>query len=283
MQEILEQAKSRGLLQDLRNGEETPEQELERRRKQAQSLCDEENSWVGNLDKIDGYNCDLCKNKGYIVRPRLLELDNDYEVVQVMCKCNRARHTIIMLKNSGLDKVLDDYRFDNFETKEVWQKGMLDKAKEYLSDTENNWFFVGGQSGCGKTHICTALSVELVKRGKDFRYCLWKDDSRKIKGGADIIDELKEVEVLYIDDLFKSGLSEGQTSQRPTQADINIAFEILNSRDLSRKPTIISSETTLTEMIDIDTALAGRIRARCGKGKYVFNVSKDLSKNYRLK
>ena len=112
---------------------------------------------------------------------------------------------------------------------------------------------------------------------------LWKDDSRKIKNdnfeGGNLIDYYKSVEVLYIDDLFKVGKSYGEEIQRPTAGDINIAFEIINSRVTQKKKTIISSESTILEIFDIDEAIAGRIKQMCGD--YCLNISKGVGKNYR--
>ena len=58
--------------------------------------------------------------------------------------------------------------------------------------------------------------------------------SQKIKsdnfdGDGTLIELYKNVEVLYIDDLFKTGKSEGGL-QKPTAGDINLAFEIINYR-----------------------------------------------------
>jgi DNA replication protein DnaC len=112
---------------------------------------------------------------------------------------------------------------------------------------------------------------------------LWKDDSRKIKnnnfeGDGSLIEYYKNVEVLYIDDLFKTGKVEGQV-QKATAGDINIAFEILNSRVVQKKITIISSESSIDELFDIDEAVAGRIRQMCGE--FCVNISKGDGKNYR--
>ena len=95
------------------------------------------------------------------------------------------------------------------------------------------------------------------------------------------LDFYKNVDVLYIDDLFKTGRSSSEVKQRPTQADINLAFEILNARYIRKKITIISSECTISDLIDIDEAIAGRIKQKCGE--FCININPDRNKNYRLK
>lgn len=245
-------------------------------------LAKRENQMEGKKHLSDGFNCDLCKNKGYTIKT--VEANGGWENRQCTCRCEKSRKSIRNLKASGLEKVLKDYTFDNFVASEDWQSRFLEKAQAFAKDESNLWFFVGGQSGCGKTHLCSAIAIDLLRHAKEVKYMLWKTDSRKIKndnfdGGGKLIEYYKNVEVLYIDDLFKCGKSYGEDVQKPTGGDINIAFEILNSRSVQKKKTIISSESTIFELFDIDEATAGRIKQMCGE--YCFNVSKGEGKNYR--
>ena len=41
--------------------------------------------------------------------------------------------------------------------------------------------FIGGQVGAGKTHLCTAMVGEFLKRGISAKYMLWRDDALKLK------------------------------------------------------------------------------------------------------
>ena len=106
--------------------------------------------------------------------------------------------------------------------------------------------------------------------------CKIKDDNFN---GGKLIEYYKDVDVLYIDDLFKTGKAYGEEVQKPTAGDINLAFEIINSRVAQNKKTIISSESTIFELFDIDEAVAGRIKQMCGA--YCISISKDAGKNYR--
>jgi DNA replication protein DnaC len=178
---------------------------------------------------------------------------------------------------------VEDFTLDKFIAEKPFQTYMLDMAKKYLALGDGKWLSYLGASGSGKTHLCSAVAIELIKQGKDVKYMLWKDDSRKIKnnnfeGDGSLIEYYKNVEVLYIDDLFKTGKVEGQV-QKATAGDINIAFEIINSRVVQKKITIISSESSIDELFDIDEAVAGRIRQMCGE--FCVNISKGDGKNYR--
>ena len=78
-----------------------------------------------------------------------------------------------------------------------------------------------------------------------------------------MIDRFKKAEVLYIDDLFKTGRNPDGSEPKPTAADINAAFEIINYRyNNPALLTIISSELNEDELLDIDEAVGGRIFER---------------------
>lgn len=256
-----------------------------------QRKADEYNASVGDLDKQDGYNCEACKNKGFTASVRFNEQFNYYDNVLLPCKCQRVRKAIKRLQKSGLQNVVKDYTFDKYQTPEQWQQTIKAAAMKFCKDDENNWFFIGGTSGSGKSHICTAIAVHYIKREKDCHYMLWRDEIARIKAHINDPDEygkmmqqLKETPVLYIDDLFKNGKDKLGNVEPPTAADVQAAFEILNYRyNNADLITIISSERTLAELIEIDEAIAGRIAERSKTNGYCINLKKDRSRNWRLK
>lgn len=235
------------------------------------------NESEGDLHKADGYECSICKNRGFT-----LKLDDGYEVLQP-CKCQKIRATLQRAKRSGLGDVLKDFTFAKYETTDSWQKDIKEKAEQFCKDDNAKWFYIGGQVGCGKSHICTAIASYYIKSGKELRYMLWAEDSKFLKANInedvyqEKMNEYKNVDVLYIDDFLK--VKQGDV---PTSADINIAFEIINHRLMSRdKITIISSEKQLGEVMDYDEATMSRIYQLTGD--YKFGIPKDKNKNYRLK
>jgi DNA replication protein DnaC len=263
--------------------EKTPEEQLEDSRLSCQRRCDWENSQVGKMNEVDGYDCPICKNKGYTVVPTLYL--NRYEGVQSTCKCDRIRRTIMSLKRSGLEDLVKEYRFDTFNATEPWQRNALDMAKLYTENYKDNWLFIGGASGRGKTHLCTAAAIALLKKGNEVKYMMWRDEARRLKSIVndpqynEDIYHYKTVDVLYIDDLFKTG-RKGNEAQRPTEADINLAFEIINCRAMQRKPTIISSECDIYQLFEIDEAIGGRIKQRCRD--YCLNIGAKNTTNFRM-
>lgn len=245
------------------------------------------NSTIGALDKQDGYSCALCKNKGIIAYPEISELGYS-TVVFRECVCMKPRRSLRRLEKSGLKSLIKDYTFSRFNVHKPWQGLMLNAARSYAEKPEG-WFFVGGQSGSGKTHICTAICRELLLSGRAVIYMLWRDTVAQLKAAvtdekryAELINEYKTVDVLYIDDLFKSGRSKEAAAQ-PTSADINVAFEILNYRyNNPALLTVISSEYSIGDIISIDEAVGGRIYERTKNGN-ACSIKRDRGKNYRLR
>lgn len=236
------------------------------------------NDCVGNMNLRDGVECDKCKNKGLV-----FSIVNG-ELKSRECSCMKKRRTLRRAFESGLNDVLSEYTFPKYIATEEWQIGIKDKAMLFCKDDDAKWFYIGGQSGIGKSHLCTAIAGYYIKHGKDVRYMLWRDDVVKLKqlsndyvGYQELMQPFKDVDVLYIDDMFKS-----QSGAEPTRADINIAFEILDSRLRSKdKITIISSEFTIGDAMNFDEATIGRIYQKCGI--YKIDIAKDKNKNYRLR
>lgn len=252
------------------------------------------NAESGCLDEIDGYNCDICKNRGdiaYVVEIK----DANGNVVDWTdsirdCKCMRARESIKNMHKSGLAETIKKYRFDNYDAETEAQKAVKAAAMRFPGDGDTNIFFIGGGIGFGKTHLCTAVAAQYLRQGKSVRYMLWKDEVVKIKATVNdayeherLMNEYKNVEVLYIDDFLKIVNDRDGQYTRPSEGDMNVAYEIINHRyfrdDLI---TIISSERYMQEIVEIDAATGSRIYDRCKHG-YCFNVKRDPSNNYRLR
>lgn len=233
---------------------------------------------------LDGYDCPVCRNKGNIM---YYDPETGYEMVKE-CECMAVRRSQTRIERSGLKGLLEDYTFDTFTTKQPWQKQVKDLALAFTNDHSGKWFFAGGQPGCGKTHLCTAIVGELMKQGKAAKYMLWRDEIVKLKAVinddeayGDLIRDLKTLDVLYIDDLFKTGKDKDGKVIPPTASEIAIAFEILNYRyNNPHLITIISSERLIDDILDIDEAIGSRILQRAKKYSMIINY--DRTRNYRI-
>lgn len=221
---------------------------------------------------LTGYDCPKCKNRGLIAVIR----EEDGEDIFKQCDCIQIRRNLKMVKSSGLETVLKEKTFDTFNVLTESQYGVVLTAKRYAKNPEG-WFFLSGKSGCGKTHLCTAIVGKLLENGTPCKYMLWREEAPNLKANvnkdtyAAMVEPYKTVKCLYIDDLFKGGI---------TQADLNLAFEILNHRYMDRELlTIISTEKSIEDILKMDEAVGGRIYERAKQ--CLFHVAKWG--NYRLR
>lgn len=232
------------------------------------------------------YKCGKCKDSGWI------EVEPQPGVRAVKkCACRLAREAEERLQRSGLAAALELQTFDTFVVKTDLQRRMKALGQQYVKDLLANpgnprrpWLYIGGNPGSGKTHICTAVCGELLKANIAVRYMQWVDAARQLKANVndDDFDELVadyiNVSVLYVDDLLKQKYTDNPVF---TEADIKIAFTILNARYLLNKPTVISSEWDLVnQLLPADEGVFSRVYERSKAHR--MTVERNARNNYRL-
>lgn len=237
---------------------------------------DSYNRTDGNLS---GYDCRKCLNRG---KYAIAKEGGGMSIVD--CDCMKIRRCVEKMEASGLRGVIKNYTFDAYQDTEKWQKTIKQVAMEY-AEKMDGWLLFCGQSGGGKTHLCTAVCRHFLLANKEVRYMPWRQDAQELKAmepnkRVDAQKKLQTVPILFIDDLFKTArASDG--SINPTVADINLAFDIINYRYTKRLPTIISTERTPEELMAFDEATAGRM-LEMAKG-YTYSIEKKPGRNYRLR
>lgn len=273
MAAILARMREAGFARGLQESDLKPMTQEEKARKDAADL----NRQAGSENLIDGYECEKCRNRGHIYIAR------GVYVSRADCDCMNARRSIRRMLQSGLGPALNRYTFERYRADEPWQQCVKEAAQAFSEDAAGHWFFIGGASGAGKSHLCTAICRNLLTK-QEVHYMLWEDEAPEIKGMitdgeryAQRVNRLKDVDVLYIDDFFSNRRDAG-----PSDADIRLAREILNHRVVNRKTTIISTEWYSSEILDVDTGLGGRIYEMCGE-QYCWDLERGQDKNYRLK
>ena len=240
--------------------------------------ADAHNSAPGNLT---GHECPKCLNRGSIAIPR-----EDGSIFTRECDCMRIRRCVWEMEKSGLKNIIKEKTFEAYSATEPWQEKIKTGAMAYANKLEG-WLLFCGQSGSGKTHLCTAICRHRLSAGDEVRYMPWRDKVAELKAmsqdserRADIINGYKAAQILYIDDLYKVGKATDGTSN-PTGADISLAFEIINHRYINHLPTIISTEKTPQELVEIDEAIGSRIIEMAGGNVYA--IARDQKRNYRLR
>ena len=186
-----------------------------------------------------------------------------------------VRNTLRALHTSGLGELAQRYTMEAYRADTPYRRKVRETAQRFV-EAEEGWFFIAGQSGSGKTHICTAICLELLKKRKGHLFLPWSEISTHLKTGVTEresyeaeLKRYKTVSVLHIDDFLKGSVSE---------ADLRLAFDLLNARyNRPSLRTVISSERSLSEILALDEAIGGRICERAAG----FLV-KAPAENYRL-
>ncbi|MBE6599385.1 MAG: hypothetical protein E7638_08095, partial [Ruminococcaceae bacterium] len=111
------------------------------------------------------YHCPLCSDTGYV------GID--------MCRCLKRELVLAAFEASGLSYLIKNQSFDTFslEYYEGEDKALIESyvntLKEFAANFKpkngESWFFLG-PTGLGKTHLSTAVAVELIKKGYDVVY-----------------------------------------------------------------------------------------------------------------
>lgn len=229
------------------------------------------NAKLGNTDY--SFFCEKCKNKGLVAIK--VYRDNDFKIVLQKCDCVERLHAEQSKETSGLKDNFGKFTFENFDTSNEYARTVLEKAKENVP--ANEWFFIGGQIGSGKTHICTAISEKLLMSATTVKFVSWRDLMSDLKNGFSgrptffDFETFKRVEVLYLDDFLHG---------KATDFELEKAFEIIDYRYRNDKKTIISSEMLSSEILQLSQSIGSRIIEK-SKG-FVCNIKRDTERNYRL-
>lgn len=182
------------------------------------------------------------------------------------CKCQSIRDAMGAMDRSGIPPdALAACTWENWKTPENWQRRALAMAQDYVQQIaagDPSWFIICGTPGCGKTTLCTTIFRAIVEGGKPGLYVSWREFARRAKAVGNDRDDfreetepLKNTPLLYLDDFWKGEI-------RP--ADVHLAFELINARYISKKPTILSSENTLEAILRGDEAIGSRLFEMAG-------------------
>ena len=220
----------------------------------------------------DTIDCPICNNRGYFY-----EVDDQIGIVVRNCECWPSRMSILNAMNSGMGR-LTRYRLSDWQASEGWQKSAQKKVEDYIGKNWVNWFLACGQSGAGKTMLCSIIANDLLAKHHEVLYVRWSEFVQKLKGmlnrGEDYgreLKRLKEVPVLYLDDFFRT---------KPSDWERDVAFQIIDQRYTNELRTLISTENTMEELTRKDEAVAGRINEMAGG--FCVNIPKDPHYNYRM-
>ena len=187
------------------------------------------------------YDCEKCADSGYV------GID--------MCACMKSCIAEMRLSDSDLGRLASTQNFDNFNFsyfKDGEERARIERnykilrsfAEGFSKDTTMSYLLIG-DTGLGKTHLSTAVGVQVIKLGYDVVYKTVQtliDDFEEVqfKGGrSDSVKQYYDCDLLIIDDLGCEFVTQF------TKAEL---YNIINSRALSSLPTIISTNCSAKEL-----------------------------------
>lgn len=228
--------------------------------------------------------CEKCGGTGWVYTDQWNEVKP--------CACVAVQRERKRLEASGLQQAVEAMTFAAWQSKTPWQQKAADTArawKEAILRHQRPWLFYGGAVGSGKTHLCTAACGEVLNAGIAVRYMLWPEESRRLKAAvmdaADfdrLIQPFKTVPVLYIDDLFKTKRNDQRAiAEAVTPTDVRVAFEIIDARVRTNRPTVISTEWMLDELVEADEGTFSRVNIM--SAGYQVQIAREKDRNWRMK
>lgn len=182
------------------------------------------------------YTCKKCEDKGF--------------VSGIMCGCFKE-----LLKSIEYEKLcsklpVGNCRFDNFKldyypdgagtSPKKRMESVLNYCKAYAADFSRRSpsLLLYGKTGLGKTHLSLAIAGNAVEEGYGVIYSSAQNLFNKLekdkfgKADANTEESILDCDLLIIDDLG---------AEFTTQFTVSALYNIVNSRELESKPTIIST------------------------------------------
>ena len=232
---------------------------IEDLRKRTEALNAQKNEILKNCAVEDiVYDCAVCKDTGYVSGK--------------ICECIKKEAAFVLAKELSKEMPLENSRFDNFDLKYYSDKkdengispkkrmtSILKFCKEYVSsfnpETSKNILFMGNP-GLGKTHLTLAIVSGVIEKGYLPIYASAENlfssiTAEKFSGeGRGTYESALNSDLLVIDDLG---------TEMATEFTKSAFYNIVNTRILNGKPTIINTNLSMKE---IEIKYSARISSR---------------------
>lgn len=221
------------------------------------------------------FECSKCEDKGYT-------FNKDNEVV--WCECKLKKDAQERLEKSGLADRVSSNTFKNYKTDDEQREKAVVTCLDFIKNFKENQpsLILMGEVGAGKTHLAIATCNKLLSKYA-VKYVLY-EEIRELKYSLtdrenynNQITRLKNVQVLFIDDLFKN--LDRVTDPARIKTELEVVYEIINYRYNKKKPVIITTELNINQLMKIDKAIASRV-LEMAKGYWVIFDGVEL--NYRI-
>ena len=187
------------------------------------------------------YTCGKCSDTGYVG----IE----------MCSCMKEALARAEFESSGLARLAKTQSFESFDLSFYTGRDLelmkinLEQLRSFadsFSESTTDSFILLGATGLGKTHLSTSVAARVIERGYSVIYETAQDVisvfEQKRFGGDYLSDrdrQYTECDLLIIDDL---GV------EVSNQFTVSCIYNVINSRLVRGKPTIINTNLTQGEM-----------------------------------
>ncbi len=184
----------------------------------------------------------------------------------------RQQRLASQFQRSGIPPRYTTRTFDNFKAETTQQEKALNMAQAYMRNIQQNMntgagLILAGKPGTGKTHLACAIGGEYMNHGTVL-FITVSAMIRRIRASyqrnsdkteQDVIDELRDVDLLIVDEI---GIQKGSESEE------HLLFEVINDRYSYFKPIILISNLNAEE---IKKYIGERAldRMREGGGKFI--------------
>ncbi len=220
--------------------------------------------------KVPGksFMCPLCEDTGYINGK--------------ICDCIKRCATRIMVEELSKEMPLDSCKFENFDLRFYSDKteadgtnprrrmtAILKLCREYVINfgADSQSLLFSGNTGLGKTHLTLAIVSGIIEKGFMPVYGSAENlfsivEKEKFSGeGRGNYDTMLSCDLLVIDDLG---------TEMVTAFTKSVLHNLINTRILKGKPTIINTNLTMKEIEEkYSDRIASRLMGHYNANKFI--------------
>ncbi len=217
------------------------------------------------------YTCPICEDRGY--------------AGDRICSCYQSLLEKYSYERLCESSPLQECSFDSFDlyyypdaqedgtSPRAYMAGVLEYCRRYAADFDRSSpsLFFCGATGLGKTHLSLAIAGEVIRRGYNAVYgsvpnLLARAENEKFGRAVGSTETaMTDCDLLVLDDLG---------AEFVTSYTVSVIYNVVNTRLLTGRPTIISTNLTLEELEQKYTA---RVTSRItGNYQYFCFCGRDI-------
>ena len=205
------------------------------------------------------YSCNECLDTGYVKGKmcncfKKILRNEAYSALSHLSPLPLSSFRTFNLDYYGETYIAGNVNYVRTKMQKIYNYSVV-YANEFGISSEN--LFMTGETGLGKTHLSLAIADVVIKKGFGVIYAsvpniVSKLEKEKFRysGDENTLEHLIQCDLLILDDLG---------TEYRTQFSSSVIYNVINSRILYKKPTIISTNCSLKS---IETDYSKRLVSR---------------------